>query len=121
MLNAASPPARPLEAGHLTGRTTTIAIGSAAKIASLHNIDPRCQTRLAAAARDLKIIEADLAVALSMSVTHKNIFFYNAVKRLSFTKKNKMTPVREGIEMHRVSFMEPCFLCLAYGISLRQQ
>ncbi len=52
-----------------------IAVGSAAKTASLNNIDARCQTRLAAAARHLGVIEADLAVALSMSVSHKNIFF----------------------------------------------
>jgi uncharacterized ferredoxin-like protein len=41
-----------------------IAVGSAAKTASLHNVDTRCQTRLAAAARHLGIIESDLAVAL---------------------------------------------------------
>ncbi len=52
-----------------------IAVGSAAKTASLHNVDARCQTRLAAAARHLGVIQADLAVALSMSITHKNIFF----------------------------------------------
>ncbi len=52
-----------------------IAVGSAAKTASLNNIDTRCQTRIAAAARHLKVIRADLAVALSMSVSHKNIFF----------------------------------------------
>lgn len=52
-----------------------IAVGSAAKTASLNNIDTRCQTRIAAAARHLQIIKADLAVALSMSVSHKNIFF----------------------------------------------
>ncbi len=52
-----------------------IAVGSAAKIASLNNVDTRCQTRLAAAARHNQVIESDLAVALSMSVTHKNIFF----------------------------------------------
>lgn len=52
-----------------------IAVGSAAKIASANNIDARCQTRIAAAARHLKLLEADLAVALSMSVSHKNIFF----------------------------------------------
>ncbi len=52
-----------------------IAVGSAAKTASLNNIDTRCQTRIAAAARHLGIIHADLAVALSMSVSHKNIFF----------------------------------------------
>lgn len=52
-----------------------VAVGSAAKTASLHNVDARCQTRIAAAARHLGVIQADLAVALSMSVSHKNIFF----------------------------------------------
>src|SRR5512142_1972760 len=49
-----------------------IAVGSAAKTASLNNVDTRCQTRIAAAARHLGVIKADLAVALSMSVSHKN-------------------------------------------------
>ena len=52
-----------------------IAVGSAAKAASLNNIDTRCQTRIASAARHLGLIKADVAVALSMSVSHKNIFF----------------------------------------------
>jgi len=52
-----------------------IAVGSAAKVASDHAVDSRCQTRTAAAARHLKLISADLAVGLAMSVTHKNIFF----------------------------------------------
>jgi uncharacterized ferredoxin-like protein len=52
-----------------------IAVGSAAKAASLNNVDTRCQTRIAAAARLLGILKSDLAVALSMSVSHKNIFF----------------------------------------------
>lgn len=49
-----------------------IAIGSAAKAASLHNVDTRCQTRIAVAARKLGLIQAEIAVALSMTVTHKN-------------------------------------------------
>lgn len=61
-----------------------IAVGSAAKTASLNNIDARCQTRIAAAARHLKIIEADLAVALSMSVSHKNIFFDKKMPEVTF-------------------------------------
>ena len=61
-----------------------IAVGSAAKIASLNNIDRRTQTRTAAAARHLKFIEADLAVALSMSVTHKNIFFDQKMPEVKF-------------------------------------
>lgn len=61
-----------------------IAVGSAAKVASMNNIDTRCQTRIAAAARHLGIIEADLAVALSMSVTHKNIFFDKKMPEVNF-------------------------------------
>ena len=61
-----------------------IAIGSAAKTASLNNIDTRCQTRIAAAARHLKVIQADLAVALSMSVSHKNIFFDKKMPEVKF-------------------------------------
>jgi len=61
-----------------------VAVGSAAKTASLNNIDARCQTRIAAAARHLGIIESDLAVALSMSVTHKNIFFDKPIPQVNF-------------------------------------
>jgi uncharacterized ferredoxin-like protein len=61
-----------------------IAVGSAAKIASMHNIDTRCQTRIAAAARHLGILQADLAVALSMSVSHKNIFFDKKMPEVNF-------------------------------------
>ena len=61
-----------------------IAVGSAAKTASLNNIDTRCQTRIAAAARHLQIIKADMAVALSMSVSHKNIFFDKKMPEVKF-------------------------------------
>lgn len=61
-----------------------VAVGSAAKVASLNNIDYRCQTRIAAAARHLGIITADLAVALSMSVSHKNIFFDRPMPDIKF-------------------------------------
>ncbi len=61
-----------------------IAVGSAAKTASPKNIDARCQTGIAAAARHLKITRADLAVALSMSVSHKNIFFDKKMPEVSF-------------------------------------
>src|SRR5215831_7334064 len=50
-----------------------IAVGSAAKTAALLSVDCRCQTRVAVAARKLGIITADIAVALSLSLTHKNI------------------------------------------------
>ena len=52
-----------------------IAVGSAAKTAALHSIDCRCQTRIAVAARKLGIIRADVAVGLSLSLTHKAIGF----------------------------------------------
>ena len=61
-----------------------IAVGSAAKVASLNNVDARCQTRIAAAARRLGVIQADLAVALSMSVSHKNIFFDKRMPEVKF-------------------------------------
>ena len=52
-----------------------IAVGSAAKTAAIHSIDCRCQTRIAVAARKLGIIDADIAVALSLSLTAKAIGF----------------------------------------------
>jgi uncharacterized ferredoxin-like protein len=52
-----------------------IAVGSAAKTAAIHSIDCRCQTRIAVAARKLGIIRADIAVALSLSITHKSVGF----------------------------------------------
>jgi uncharacterized ferredoxin-like protein len=61
-----------------------IAVGSAAKAASLNNVDTRCQTRRAAAARHLGVIQADLAVVLSMSVSHKNIFFDKKMPEVTF-------------------------------------
>jgi uncharacterized ferredoxin-like protein len=55
-----------------------IAVGSAAKTAALHSIDCRCQTRIATAARKLGIIRADIAVGLSLSLTHKAVGFDRA-------------------------------------------
>jgi uncharacterized ferredoxin-like protein len=52
----------------------------------MNNIDARCQTRIAAAARHLRMIQADLAVALSMSVSHKNIFFDRKMPEVIFTE-----------------------------------
>jgi uncharacterized ferredoxin-like protein len=52
-----------------------VAVGSAARTAAIHAIDCRCQTRVAVAARKLSLITAELAVALSLSVTHKAIGF----------------------------------------------
>lgn len=64
-----------------------IAVGSAAKLASMNNVDCRCQTRIAGAARHLGLIEADLAVALSMSVSHKNIFFDKKMPEVNFDEQ----------------------------------
>lgn len=61
-----------------------IAVGSAAKTASLLGIDARCQTRVAVAARKIGIIEADVAVALALSVTHKNLGFDRSMPAVDF-------------------------------------
>jgi uncharacterized ferredoxin-like protein len=61
-----------------------IAVGSAAKTAAIHSVDCRCQTRAAVAARKLGIIQADHAVALSLSVTHKAIGFDRRMPDIDF-------------------------------------
>jgi uncharacterized ferredoxin-like protein len=61
-----------------------IAVGSAAKTAALHSIDCRCQTRIAVAARKCGLIESDVAVALSLSVTHKAISFDRKMPEAAF-------------------------------------
>jgi hypothetical protein len=61
-----------------------IAVGSAAKTAALLSVDCRCQTRVAVAARKLGIITADVAVALSLSLTHKNVGFDRTMPTIDF-------------------------------------
>ena len=61
-----------------------IAVGSAAKTASLHSIDCRCQTRVATAARKLGLIQAEHAVALSLSMTHKAIGFDRRMPEIDY-------------------------------------
>jgi uncharacterized ferredoxin-like protein len=61
-----------------------IAVGSAARTAALHAIDCRCQTRVAAAARKLGLITAEVAVALSLSVTHKAVGFDRRMPEVDF-------------------------------------
>jgi len=61
-----------------------IAVGSAAKTAAIHSIDARCQTRIAVAARKLGLIRADVAVALSLSLTHKAIGFDRRMPDVDF-------------------------------------
>ncbi|MEM1659368.1 MAG: DUF2148 domain-containing protein [Candidatus Jordarchaeales archaeon] len=52
-----------------------IAAGSAAKTASTLNLDNRIMFRAGEAAKQLKIIDADYALAIPVSATQKNIFF----------------------------------------------
>jgi uncharacterized ferredoxin-like protein len=61
-----------------------IAVGSAAKTAALHSIDCRCQTRVAVAARKLGIVQADVAVALSLSMTAKAVGFDRRINEVDF-------------------------------------
>lgn len=74
-----------------------IAIGSAAKAASLNNVDTRCQTRIAVAARKLGLIEAEVAVALSMSVTHKNVGFDNRMPTVDFDSPDLADLPKTGV------------------------
>lgn len=52
-----------------------IALGSAAKTASMHNADNRVMYTAGVAARRLGLLDADMVVAIPVSVTGKNIFF----------------------------------------------
>jgi uncharacterized ferredoxin-like protein len=61
-----------------------IAVGSAAKTAAIHSIDCRCQTRIAVAARKLSVIGADVAVALSLSMTPKAVGFDRRMPETDF-------------------------------------
>ena len=63
-----------------------IAVGSAAKTAAIHSIDCRCQTRVAVAARKLGVIEADVAVALSLSIAHKSVGFDRRMPEVDFDR-----------------------------------
>jgi uncharacterized ferredoxin-like protein len=52
-----------------------IAVGSAAKTASLHNVDNRVMFSAGYAAQALKLIDADIVLAIPLSATSKNIYF----------------------------------------------
>jgi uncharacterized ferredoxin-like protein len=69
-----------------------IAVGSAAKTAALHSIDCRCQTRVAVAARKLGHIAAEVAVALSLSVTTKPSASTGACPTLTSTPSTSPPP-----------------------------
>jgi len=51
-------------------------------------VDARCQTRIAVAARKLGLIHADLAVALSLSLTHKAITFDRRIPDIDYAALN---------------------------------
>ena len=69
-----------------------IAVGSAAKTAVIHSIDCRCQTRIAIAAREKGIIGADLAVWLSLSLTHKAVGFDRRIAEVDLTASTTRRP-----------------------------
>ena len=75
-----------------------IAVGSAAKTASLNNVDCRCQTRVAVAARHLGAIAADVAVALSLSLTHKAEGFDRSMPDVDFDAVPDGEPPPPGLE-----------------------
>ncbi|NPV80281.1 MAG: hypothetical protein HPY52_08385 [Firmicutes bacterium] len=52
-----------------------IAMGSAAKTASIHNVDNRIMYRIGVLARKMGLIDADVAVGIPLSATGKNPFF----------------------------------------------
>jgi uncharacterized ferredoxin-like protein len=52
-----------------------VALSSAAKTASMLNVDNRVQQRVGAAARDLSYIKAQVVMGIPVSITGKNIFF----------------------------------------------
>lgn len=52
-----------------------IALGSAAKTASLLNVDNRIMYRAGAVAREMGLIDADFVMGIPLSVTGKSIYF----------------------------------------------
>jgi uncharacterized ferredoxin-like protein len=52
-----------------------IAVGSAVKTASMHNVDNRVMERAGLAARRLNLIKSNIAYGIPLSVTGKSIFF----------------------------------------------
>jgi uncharacterized ferredoxin-like protein len=52
-----------------------VALSSAAKTASMLNVDNRVQQRVGAAARELGYIKAEVIMGIPVSITGKNIFF----------------------------------------------
>jgi uncharacterized ferredoxin-like protein len=52
-----------------------VALSSAAKTASIHNVDNRVQQRVGAAARALGYIQAEVAMGIPVNIGGKSIYF----------------------------------------------
>ena len=52
-----------------------IALGSAAKMASILNADSRIMYRIGSSAREIKLIDADFVMGIPLSATGKSIYF----------------------------------------------
>ncbi|MBI4844748.1 MAG: hypothetical protein HY809_10625 [Nitrospirae bacterium] len=52
-----------------------VALSSAAKTASIHNVDNRVQQRVGAAAKAIGLIKAEVAMGIPVSVSGKSIYF----------------------------------------------
>ena len=52
-----------------------VALSSAAKTASLHNVDNRVQQRVGAAARALGYLQAEVALGIPVNISGKSIYF----------------------------------------------
>ncbi len=69
---------------NLRGIDLGVAVGSAARTAAEHCVDCRCQTRIAVAARHAGLIEAEVAVAMSLSLTHKAVTFDRRMPQIDY-------------------------------------
>jgi uncharacterized ferredoxin-like protein len=52
-----------------------IALGSAAKMAGILNVDNRVMYRAGAVARDMKLVDWDFVIGIPLSITGKSIYF----------------------------------------------
>ncbi len=52
-----------------------VALSSAAKTASMLNVDNRVQQRVGAAAKELGYIKAEVVMGIPVSITGKNIYY----------------------------------------------
>jgi uncharacterized ferredoxin-like protein len=52
-----------------------IAVGSAVKTASIHNVDNRIMYTIGVAAKRLGLLDADVILGIPLSATSKNIYF----------------------------------------------